>query len=122
MIVLPWTVAYQPDERDRDLCTDVRLALQRADLALKEAAYLTGVPLPKLSEQLSGKLPFTALIRLLTRLPETFWIELLAIRSARYGGTFVMQPELVSLIAAVRVIGAARSLKASLHHEERRIS
>lgn len=83
--------AFQVNDASRELVADVRLAMKRADLSVDFVARCTGVPAPKLSDQLNGKTPFTSFWRFIA--PEIkasrFWDELFALRAERHGGVYV---------------------------------
>lgn len=82
--------AFEPDERMRQLLLDVRRALDRAGHSLDYASRCVRMPGPKLSDQLRGASPFTAMRRLFAsdELAE-FEPEFLALRAQRYGLTVV---------------------------------
>lgn len=91
------------DAAAKELAADVRLAMKRADLSLDYVSRVLGVPGPRLSDQLLGKLPFTYFWRFTAReiRESDFWTELLAIEAERYHATLVLLPELSTLIHRV---------------------
>lgn len=84
------------------LCADVKLALRRSNIDIKEAAADLCTRVPKLSAQLSGKEPFTLFWRFAV-LGERFQRELNAIRAERYGQQ-VVTPDIGALIATLDTI------------------
>lgn len=69
------------------LCADVKLALRRCNVDIKEAAALVKSRTPKLSEQLNAQQPFTLWCRFSDLGDRTvvFWREFNAIRAQRFG-------------------------------------
>src|SRR6476469_5039096 len=94
--------AFEVSDDSRQLVADIRLAMKRSDLSLDYVARCICVPVPKLSEQLNGKQPFTSWWRFFS--PEingtSFWHEWHAIRAERHGGVYV-RGQLAALVRGV---------------------
>lgn len=97
------SAAFGITDESKALVGDVRLAMKRADLSLDYVARCTGVPVPKLSDQLNSKTPFTAFWRFIAPeiLASGFWHELFALRAERQGGVYV-RGELAALVRSVQ--------------------
>lgn len=83
-----WLAVFEPTEKARQLIADVRLALDRADCSIDLSSRCARISQPKLSDQLRGVSPFTAMSRLFTadQLADSeFEAEFLAIRAKRRG-------------------------------------
>jgi hypothetical protein len=94
------------DDCARLLVADVRLAMKRADLSLDYVARCIAVPIPKLSDQLNGKTPFTAWWRfacLEIRRDTTFWLEFAELQAARVDRVLV-RADVGTLIAKVEAL------------------
>lgn len=111
-------MAFVIDQAARELCEDVVIALERAGIKKSAAAALMHVPLPKFSEQINGKVPFTSAWRL-TRLDADFWRELVAIRAQRLGGEFLVSADLLRLVHGVEQLVAARKPMARAQMKEK---
>ena len=82
------------DEAARELGALVKLAIKRADLTQDQVARFIGVPIPKLSDQLNGKVPFTSLWRFFVapEMRETDFVsELLGVLAPRVNLALVSQ-------------------------------
>lgn len=104
------------DDVSRELAADAKLAMKRADLSLDYVARCTGVPHSRLSDQLNGKTPFTALWRFFVgEMRETdFRIEFLELQAGRVD-RFLVRPDLGAIIARLdELVTSARMAKASL--------
>lgn len=80
-----FAAAFAIDECARLLISDVRLAMKRADLSLDFVARTIKVPIPKLSDQLNGKTPFTSWWRFASKeiRATDFWLEFHDIEAGR---------------------------------------
>jgi hypothetical protein len=103
LVGLPVAALYVIDQAARDLAADVRLAMKRADLSLDYVSRVIRVPPNKLSDQLSGKAPFTVWCRFVTlELQQTeFWPEFLALRAERTNQWLVKLDLLAMLVVKV---------------------
>jgi hypothetical protein len=97
------------------LCADVKAAMQAARITVKAAAIDLKTREPKLSDQLSGKEPFTLWWRF-SVLDERFWKAFNDVRAQRYGQR-VVASDIGTLIDSVE--GLKRMAKMTLPGEQR---
>ena len=114
-----WAVAlYAAKEIDTWLASIAREAMRRADLTQDYISRVTGIPVARLSDQLSGKLPFTGLVRFgcaEIREETDFWLEFADVLAHQLHRDLVPS-DWGRLIAGVEeLVGAQRRMaKASL--------
>lgn len=104
------------DEAARQLAAMVKRACDRADLTQDFLSRCLLVPRPKLTDQLNGKAPFTALWRffVVREVRDEFLPEFLDVLAESIDRQ-VVSPDLARLIAAVeQLAGQKRMAKASL--------
>lgn len=85
---------------DRDLCTDILKALARAGWKLDAAACSIGISSARLSKQLNGHDPLTALSRLLAL--EGVHAAFVEVSAPRYGIVVVPNQELADILSCLR--------------------
>ena len=108
-------------ESSRELCADVKAALEAARRDLTGLAIdIGGISLlPKLSEQLNGKQPPTLLWRVLAHMGPAAWLRFTEIRAKRCGRELV-PANIAELIAATQaLVGLRPVLKARFSHTEK---